>query len=101
MPTWADPLITTVTDKCRMCYACVRECPAKAIQVQDGQAKVIQPRCIGCGNCYRMCPMDVFTWDDLRNMPEVTYAGDCWFEGTCMMECPKRAIEISLPLSSW
>ncbi|MBN1630259.1 MAG: 4Fe-4S dicluster domain-containing protein [Thermoleophilia bacterium] len=55
MPTWDNPLITIVTDKCRMCYACVRECPAKAIQVVDGQARVIQPRCIGCGNCMRVC----------------------------------------------
>ncbi len=55
MPTWDNPLITIVTDKCRMCYACVRECPAKAIQVVDGQARVIQPRCIGCGNCLRVC----------------------------------------------
>ena len=38
MPTWDNPLITIVTDKCRRCYACVRECPAKAIQVVDGQA---------------------------------------------------------------
>ena len=49
------PLIQTIPEKCRMCYACVRECPAKAIQVVDGQAKVIQVRCIGCGNCVRMC----------------------------------------------
>lgn len=55
MPTWDNPLITIVADKCRMCYACVRECPAKAIQVVDGQATVIQPRCIGCGNCLRVC----------------------------------------------
>ncbi len=55
MPTWDNPLITIIGEKCRMCYACVRECPAKAIQVVDGQARVIQPRCIGCGNCLRVC----------------------------------------------
>jgi two-component system NtrC family sensor kinase len=55
MPTWDNPLITILSDKCRMCYACVRECPAKAIRVVDGQASVIQPRCIGCGNCLRVC----------------------------------------------
>jgi len=55
MPTWDNPLVTIIGEKCRMCYACVRECPAKAIQVVEGQARVIQPRCIGCGNCLRVC----------------------------------------------
>ncbi len=63
--------------------------------------KVDYRKCIGCRNCYLVCPMDVFTWDEELNMPKVTYASDCWFEGTCMMECPKRAIDIRLPLSSW
>ena len=55
MPTVENPLVTIIGEKCRMCYACVRECPAKAIQVVDGQASVIQSRCIGCGNCLRVC----------------------------------------------
>ncbi len=33
----------------------MRECPAKAIQIEDGQASVIQTRCIGCGNCVTVC----------------------------------------------
>ncbi len=48
-------LVTTIREKCRMCYTCVRECPAKAIQILDGQASVIQTRCIGCGNCVTVC----------------------------------------------
>jgi len=48
-------LVTTIHEKCRMCYTCVRECPAKAIQILDGQASVIQTRCIGCGNCVTVC----------------------------------------------
>ena len=63
--------------------------------------KIDYRRCIGCGNCYRNCPMDVFSWNEEQKMPEVTYASDCWFEGTCMIECPKRAIDIQLPLASW
>jgi len=38
-----------------MCYTCVRECPAKAIRIANGQAEVIHERCIGCGNCVRVC----------------------------------------------
>ena len=38
-----------------MCYTCVRECPAKAIRIANGQAEVIAERCIACGNCVRVC----------------------------------------------
>ena len=31
-------LITTAKERCRMCYTCVRECPAKAIRIVEGQA---------------------------------------------------------------
>ncbi len=50
-----ESVVTTIADKCRRCYNCVRSCPAKAIRVQDGQATVIAERCIGCGNCVRVC----------------------------------------------
>jgi signal transduction histidine kinase/Fe-S-cluster-containing hydrogenase component 2 len=33
----------------------VRDCPAKAIRIAGGQAQVVPERCIGCGNCYRVC----------------------------------------------
>jgi iron only hydrogenase large subunit-like protein/nitrogen-specific signal transduction histidine kinase len=47
--------ITTIKERCRMCYTCVRECPAKAIRIATGQAEVIAERCIACGNCVRVC----------------------------------------------
>ena len=48
-------VVTTIKDLCRVCYTCVRECPAKAIRIANGQAEVIAERCIGCGNCVRVC----------------------------------------------
>ena len=51
----AAAFITTIKERCRMCYTCVRECPAKAIRIADGQAEVIAERCIACGNCVRVC----------------------------------------------
>jgi signal transduction histidine kinase/Fe-S-cluster-containing hydrogenase component 2 len=51
----AIPLVTTIKERCRVCYTCVRECPAKAIRIATGQAEVMPERCIGCGNCVRVC----------------------------------------------
>lgn len=48
-------IVTTISEKCKRCYTCVRECPAKAIKVENGQAAVIEERCITCGNCVKVC----------------------------------------------
>lgn len=48
-------VVSTIQGKCKRCYACVRNCPAKAIRVHQGQAQVIEERCIACGTCLRVC----------------------------------------------
>ena len=63
------PLITTISEKCKLCYTCVRDCPAKAIRVIDGQAEVIAERCIGCGNCLLVCTQNAKQYYD--SIPEV------------------------------
>lgn len=48
-------VIWTIEERCKRCYSCIRECPAKAIMVVKGQAKVVEERCLACGHCVRVC----------------------------------------------
>jgi iron only hydrogenase large subunit-like protein len=48
-------IVSTIFDKCKRCYSCIRECPAKAIKVINGQARVLPERCIACGHCVKVC----------------------------------------------
>jgi PAS domain S-box-containing protein len=48
-------VVTTIEGRCRKCYSCVRHCPAKAIKVENEQAKVLPERCISCGYCVTVC----------------------------------------------
>ncbi|MBF0315185.1 MAG: GHKL domain-containing protein [Oligoflexia bacterium] len=48
-------LISTIKERCKVCYTCVRKCPAKAIRINRGQAEVIAERCISCGSCIKFC----------------------------------------------
>lgn len=52
------PLVSTIGERCRVCYQCVRECPAKAIRIADHKAQVLPERCIGCGVCFKVCTQD-------------------------------------------
>ncbi|MFO7617088.1 MAG: [Fe-Fe] hydrogenase large subunit C-terminal domain-containing protein [Bacteroidales bacterium] len=54
----ADPVIWVEPAECILCYACVRECPVKAIEVKANldHVRIIPERCIACGSCYTICP---------------------------------------------
>jgi DNA-binding NtrC family response regulator/iron only hydrogenase large subunit-like protein len=47
--------ISTIRERCRICYACIRNCPTKAIGIFKDAAEIIPHRCIGCGTCIRVC----------------------------------------------
>ncbi len=49
------PVYTQEKD-CHDCYKCVRQCPVKAIRVENGRACVVSDRCVACGRCVRVCP---------------------------------------------
>jgi iron only hydrogenase large subunit-like protein len=48
--------IYTKERECQDCHKCIRECPVKAIRVEDGYARVVPELCIMCGNCVLVCP---------------------------------------------
>lgn len=50
-----EAIVLTIADKCQRCYACVRNCPARAIRVREGRAQIIREHCICCGTCVRVC----------------------------------------------
>ncbi len=48
--------VYTLTNECHDCYRCVRECPVKAIKIENNHASVIPDKCISCGTCVKVCP---------------------------------------------
>ncbi len=48
--------IFTEKRECQDCYKCVRNCPVKAIKIENGYASVIPEVCILCGHCVEVCP---------------------------------------------
>lgn len=57
-------IVSCIPERCKRCYACIRECPAKAIRVEKGQARVIEERCIACGNCVKVCAQNAKRVED-------------------------------------
>jgi two-component system NtrC family sensor kinase len=72
-------IIFTVTEKCKGCYACVRNCPVKAIRVKEGIAGVMGERCVACGACISICAVGAkqarsdigLVWQLLAECPSV------------------------------
>ena len=69
-------IVSTIPEKCKRCYTCVRECPARAIKVESGQATVIEERCIACGNCVKVCAQKAKRIEDSTVEVREMLAGD-------------------------
>ncbi len=48
--------ITTQKANCRDCHRCMRSCPLKAVGIVNGQARLIDEKCVLCGRCVVECP---------------------------------------------
>jgi iron only hydrogenase large subunit-like protein len=68
--------IYTVRRECRDCHKCIRECPVKAIRVQDGYARVVAEMCVLCGNYIVACPSNAKqVRNDLPRVKELLASG--------------------------
>lgn len=56
MSSREHPLFT-IKNNCQDCYKCVRQCPVKAIKIEENSAQIVPELCVACGKCYRVCPV--------------------------------------------
>lgn len=44
-------------NNCQDCYKCLRQCPVKAIKLENSNASIVNDLCIYCGHCLEVCPV--------------------------------------------
>ena len=52
-------------------------------------------KCIGCGTCFEICPMDVFRLKQPEGKTTIQYPEDCQTCYQCELECKKGAIKVN------
>ncbi|MEI7596833.1 MAG: [Fe-Fe] hydrogenase large subunit C-terminal domain-containing protein [Bacteroidota bacterium] len=73
-----EPLLKINNKTCTICYACVRACPVKAIEVKVNQdyPKIVHERCIACGSCLSVCaPEAIIVRDSKEQVKNILKSG--------------------------
>jgi adenylylsulfate reductase subunit B len=60
-------------------------------------------KCDGCVGreyqiCREHCVTDVFLGSQQGKQPIVAYPDECFHENACVLDCPKQAIKLRIPL---
>lgn len=58
--------------------------------------EIDRERCNACGTCVDICPEDVLALEN--NEVRVAYPDECWYCGSCMMDCSEGAIKVEFPV---
>ena len=68
----------------------VRSCPPS----------LIPNKCVGCGTCADICNSNIFVFDRTKDKtPQVKFPDECWHCDSCVIDCPKGAIQLRIPLA--
>ena len=57
-------MVAVVNDKCIKCGSCAEVCPVDAFHVGDTQYVADPDACISCGVCVSECPQEAIQMDD-------------------------------------
>ena len=55
-------------------------------------------KCIGCGLCVDICPVDALRFDVAGKVPLIKYPEECWHCNSCVLDCPEKAMSLRVPL---
>ncbi len=82
---------------CINCYACVRVCPVKAIEVKAGQnfARIIESRCVGCGSCLNICPVNAVSYRSSKKEVLELLKGDAPVAAICAPSISGEFVDIT------
>lgn len=68
--------VYTEKAQCQDCYRCLRNCPVKAIKIEQGVASVLEELCIHCGKCVAACPSGAKkVRDDIASVEKLLTSG--------------------------
>lgn len=58
-----------------------------------------EEKCIACGRCVDVCPLDVFWGSEKKKIPVISFPEECWHCSACVQECPEEgAVRLRIPL---